>query len=484
MKLNNKKTQLIPNFKSSLKSSIKSNLAISTLLLSSLLVACGSDQGTSDTTLSATTPSLALDIPSSLTGGNASSTTSLAKTTKTISGVNSVIRAAKNGTGEPCAYLGNDDKDDPFRNGYETSKFMVSIMASWTCVADLLIDVSSYVPHDGKIIETENDNNATDFKADEPTHYSVVDESDTQVTVRLYYNYSRSLPPVTGENAQFYVSWNETENGNIEGRMVIDGNGVNWERRNSDDPSMMRMDFHYTNTQKTADMFLQFDDNNIWADGFRITLVKDLETNPLLKVFEARGLIKMKAQFAPANNISEIPDVHLYTVSDALGNGASIAEFQNLSLPLELNASSGNHLGDYLFTKKDVYYFESDMNWEYINKTVLTAEYRGGRSTAASGGTWLPFDPSLDLIIAGLSLDSDYFTGTKCAITGDDCIDLLNAVFDFTGGFAGQEENQGADPLDWRSTEINSAVYLTTVYPNGVDWTNAFEHSFIPAVAP
>ena len=477
MTLNNKSfnNQLIPNFRSS--------IAVTTLLLSSLLVACGDEQG-DGTTLNTANPSLNLAIPASLTGGSASSAPSLAITTDTVVSVSSSIKMAKAGTGQPCSYIGNEDKDDPFHNGYETSKFMVSIMASWTCIADLLIDVSEFVPHNGEIIETENDNNSADFEADEPTHYSVTDDSDTQVTVRLYYNYNRSQPPVIDEEAQFYVSWNETENGNVEGRMIIDGVGVDWENHDSEDPSMMRMDFNYTNTQQTADMFLQFDDNNAWADGFRITMVKDLETNPLLKVFEARGLIKMKAQFAPANNISEIPDIHLYTVSDALGNGASIAEFQNLSLPLELNTDLVNHLGNYLFSKKDVYYFEHDMDWEYINKMVLSAEYRGDRTTPATGGTWLPFDPSLDLIITALNLDSDYFTGTKCAFIGDDCIDLLNAVFEFTGGFAGQEENQGTDPLDWRSTAINSADYLTTVFPNGIDWTGAFEHNFTPTATP
>jgi len=477
MKLNNKRlnTKMIPN--------IRSGIAVTTLLLSSLLVACDSEQG-GETSLLSDNPSLDLGIPASLTGGSASARPALARATETMVSASSSIKMAKSGTGQPCSYLGHEDEDDPFRNGYETSKFMISVMATWTCIADLLIDVSSFVPHNGEIIETENDNNADDFEADEPTHYSVIDESETQVTVRLYYNYSRSQPPVPGEEAQFYVSWNETENGEIEGRMIIDGAGVDWDNHDSEDPSMMRMDFNYTDAQQTADMFLQFDDNNQWADGFRITIVKDLQTNPLLKVFEARGLINMKAQFAPVPNITEIPDVHLYTVSDALGNGASIAEFQDLSLPLELNASLGNHLGNYIFSKKDTYFFEHDMDWEYINKTVLASEYRGGRTTPATGGTWLPFNPSLDLIITSFSLDSDYFTGSKCAITGDDCTDLLNAVFDFTGGFAGQEENQGTDPLDWRSTAISNAEYLTTVYPNGVDWTGAFEHSFTPGVNP
>ncbi len=467
--------QLIPNF--------RSGFAVTTLLLSSLLVACG-DEKESNTTQNSDNPSIDLSIPASLTGGSAATSPRLAKATQSMVDASQSIQAAKAGTGQPCAYLGNDNKDDPFHNGYETSKFMISIMASWTCIADLLIDVSSFVPHNGVIIETENDNNSADFEADEPTHYSVTDDSETQVTVRLYYNYSRSQPPVVGEKAQFYVSWNELENGNVEGRMIIDGVGVDWDNHDSDDPSMMRMDFNYTETHKTADMFLQFDNNNAWAEGFRITMVKDLGTNPLLKVFEARGLINMKAQFAPANNILEVPDVHLYTVSDALGNGASIAEFQNLSLPLELNTGLGNHLGNYLFSKKDVYYFEHDMDWEFIHKTVLSAEYRGDRTTPVTGGTWIPFDPSQDLIITAFSLDNDYFTGVKCSLIGDDCIDLINAVFEFTGGFAGQEENQGVEPQDWRTAEINNADYLTTVYPNGIDWTDAFEHNFTPSVAP
>ena len=454
---------------------LKSTFAVTTLLLSSLLISCGDEQ--TATAPIADNPSLDLAIPASLTGGGNATIAQKTMTTASRS-----IQMAKAGSGEPCAYLGNEDDDDPFRNGYETSKFMISTMAAWTCIADLLIDVSSFVPHNGEIIETENDNNADDFEADEPTHYSVTDESETQVTVRLYYNYSRSQPPVVGEQSQFYISWNEAENDDIEGRMIIDGTGVAWDDHESDDPTMMRMDFNFTSAQKTADMFLQFDENNQWADGFRIQIVKDMNVNPLLKVFEARGLINMTAQFLPVTNISEIPDVHLYTVSDALGNGASIAEFQNVSLPLVLNANTGNHLGDYLFTKKDVYFFEHDMDWEYINKTVLSSEYRGNRTTPLTGGSWLlPFDPSLDMIITELNLDSDYFTGSKCAIIGDDCTDLLNAVFDFVGGFAGQEQNQGADPLDWRSAELNNADYLTTVYPNGVDWTGAFDHSFIPA---
>jgi hypothetical protein len=149
-------------------------------------------------------------------------------------------------------------------------------------------------------------------------------------------------------------------------------------------------------------------------------------------------------------------------------------------VPLELNVNTGNHLGNYLFTKNNRYFFEGDGDWDFIYKTVSSSEFRGNRTTPASAGTWIPFDPSLDLIVAGLSLDPAYFTGSLCVSQGDDCNEFLNAVFN--DGFAEQEPNQGTDPLDWRSTELMTPTYLNSVYPNGIDWTDAFEFSFTPGI--
>lgn len=440
---------------------------------SAFLIAC-SDNGTSITPNSIT---LDMDIPDSITGGNdglVSSELTMAKAAE--------APLAATGTGQPCSYLGAED-DDIFRNGYQTTRFMVSAMATWTCIADLLIDVADLVPHNGQIIETENDANAIDYDPDEPTHYSVSDDSGTQTSIHLYYGYGRSNPPVFGETPQFFISWDEAENGDIDGRIIIDGTGINWEDHQTDDPVMMRMDFNYTDSVQFADMFLQFDAGNPWAEGFRIELTKDLTANSLDKVFEARGMIEMKAQFLPLSGITEIPDVQLYSVSDGFGNGASIAEFQNMSFPLPVNFFTGNTLGNYLLTKRDEYYFEYDMDWDYINKAVISSEYRGERTTPATGGTWaLPFDPSLDLIVTELALDPAYFTGTQCASIGDDCNDLLNKVYNFINEFPGLEANQGTEPLDWRSTSINSAQYLNSVYPNGVDWTGTFDFSFTPGL--
>ena len=419
---------------------------------------------------------LDMAIPQSMTGGGA-----VVPTNKLSMAKAGAQPLSATGTGQPCSYAGVED-DDIFRNGYETTRFMVSAMATWTCIADLLIDVADWVPHNGQIVVTENDIDAANYDTDEPTHYSVTDDSATQTTIRLYYGYNRSQPPLVGETPQFYISWNETASGVIDGRLIIDGTGVNWDDHNSDDPVMMRMDFNYTSHQQIADMFLQFDNGNAWADGFRIKLTKDLAANPLGKVFSATGMIKMKAQFVPLTGVTEVPDVQLYSVADGLGNGAAIAEVQNMSLPLPVNMMNGNTLGDYILTKRDVYYFEADMDWDYINKTVTTSEYRGGRTTPVTGGTWVPFDPSLDLIVTELNLDPGYFTGSQCASVGDDCNQLLNKAYDFVNGFAGQEANQGTEPADWRSTSINSAVYLNTIYPNGTDWNGAFDFSYTPGL--
>ena len=444
--------------------------------LAIILAGCGGGgkSGGSIQTRTDNTPNIQMDIPASLTGG----TTDTVTESKGIAALAAVDKA---GTAEPCAYLGDKDEDH-FRNGYKITKLLVSAIATWSCIGDLLIDVSNFVNHDGAIHATDNDLSSPAYKAKDPTHYSVTDESDSQTTVRLYYGYARNNPPRVGDDPQFYVSWSEAGDDVLQGRIVVDARDINLPERKADDPTMLRMDFHYTAETKTVDMFLRFDAGNKWAEGFRIHLVKDMNANPLQKVYVARGLIEMKAQFAPVETITEVPTVRLYTVSNRLGKGAAIADFANVSLPLKLSGGIiDNHLGNYLFTKNDVYYFDEDSNWDWIHKTVPSAEYRGGRNTPAKGGTWIPFDPSLDMIVATLELDSDYFSGDKCASEGDDCTQLLESIFSHHEDFAGQEHNQGADPQDWRSDALANPVYLESVYPNGIDWTNAFDFVFVPS---
>jgi hypothetical protein len=433
-------------------------------------VACGQDSGeaSNDSGSDGGSYALSLDLelPESITGGSLPADANAA-----------TLRTARAGTGAACAYMGADE-DDPFRNGYEMTKLMVSAVATWTCFTDTLIDLASTVAHDDLIHATENDTQMPDYDPDDPTHYWISDVSDTQTTIRFYYGYDRDTPPERDEAPQFFLSWAGTEESDLQGRLIIDGIGVNDQGRQPDDPTWMRMDFTYTEAEQFVDTFMRFDAGNPWAEGFRIQVSKDLTAGPLEKVFTALGLIAMKAQFAPAEGISEVPEVHMFTVSDSFGNGAALAEFRQLSLPLELNADTGNHLGNYLFDKEDRYFFEADMDWDWIYKSFSEAVYRGGRTTPTSGGTWIPFDPSLDMISEELDLGFDYFTGDLCAETDDDCLELLTAVF--SDGFADQEPNQGSDPMDWRSEAIASPTYIESVYPNGVDWSGAFDMVFTP----
>jgi len=464
-----------------IKKTLLSKVFVPVLLSSGIFItACGGGADSDNSpTQEVNNPSLEMNIPDSVSGGSQQTTAQTQVIGAIVTASQQAVSTAGSGTGQPCNYLGVD-QDDPFRNGYQITKLLVSAIATWTCIADGVIDASAYLPADGQIHETDNIKSSSGYDREDPTHYSVTHDSETQTTVRLYYDYDRLTPPQVSEVPQFFMSWNSTSKDVVDGRIVLDGLKINPIDRELDDPTMMRMDFNYTLTEKNADMFMQFDEGNPWAEGFRIHVKKDLTVSPLRNVFLARGLIKMKAQFLPVTGITEIPNVQMFTVSDSFGNGAAIAEFQDVSLPLELNASSSNHLGNYLFTKSDVYYFDYNSDWDYINKTITQSAFRGGRTTPVSGGTWIPFDPSLDVIISGLALDANYFTGTLCANNGDDCNELLNAAF--ADGFAYQEKNQGSDPLDWRSEVLSQPTYLDSVYPNGSSWDGAFDYSYLPTL--
>jgi hypothetical protein len=388
----------------------------------------------------------------------------------------------------PCSFIGSDDQN-PFRNGYEMTKFMVSVVAAWTCVTDTVIELSTLLPHDGTIIEGDNDLQSPSYDSEDPTHYSITDDNGTQTTVRLYYGFDRSTPPTSEDLPGFYLSWDDSDNENnvVQGKFIMDVAGLQKPNIDPKDPIAMRLDFTNDASQKRADVFLKFSSANEWADGFRIEVTKDLTVPVSKQVFTAKGLMSMVAQFAPAAGVSETPVLKMFTVSNALGDGAALAEFSDVALPLQLTAS--NNLGDYIFSKEDKYFFDADQSsaepWDWIAKTIISSEYRGNRNTPLTGGSWvLPFDPSIDQIIAGLQLDQNYFIGSLCGDINSDCTDFLNAVINSGDGFDDQEKNQGADPMDWRSTAINTALqsasYLTTVYPNGEDWTGAFDQTFIP----
>ena len=142
------------------------------LLSSSLIMACGDPSSNTTSSQPSNKINVDLELPESLTGNRIA------------------LRTANNENDIPCSYLSPEEDDDPFRNGYVTTRFMISTMATWTCLADFLIDIADFIEqHDGMIIETDNDTMAANYDQDDPTHYSITDDSDQQVTVRMYYGF-------------------------------------------------------------------------------------------------------------------------------------------------------------------------------------------------------------------------------------------------------------------------------------------------------
>ena len=449
------------------------------IFIYSLLAGCGTATE-EEQPINSTNFSIGLELPDSLTGGLLSENppTALKSTVVSISNRTSI--------GVPCAYYGVNDKNTIFDNGYNTTRYTISIMASRTCIADLFIDIVSYTPHDGIFHETDNDTLANDYNSTEPTHYIITDDSDTQTTSRLYYGFDRSSPPTSQSLPGFLLSWNK-QGEDVVGRLIMNNTLILGQDVAYGEPANMRLDFSSTQDTKKADMFLQYDQQTKWVDGARIEIIKDLSVSPLVQVFTTRGLIKMNSQMVDIPSIIEVPKVQFYTVSDAFGNGAAIGNFQDVSLVLMLNEAENNNLGNYLFSKRDIYFFNGESDWEYIDKLITSATYKGGRTTPDDGGSIDPFNLSLDLIIASLNLDIDYFTGSICGDDGSSCTELLNA-FQWSG-FSALDPNVGEEPddwrvnaftmgtvpFDWRTIPLLTAMNQESIYPNGLNWDGAFD---------
>ncbi len=149
-----------------------------------------------------------------------------------------------------------------------------------------------------------------------------------------------------------------------------------------------------------------------------------------------------------------------------------------MGIGFDLTDVNLGHLGYYLFTKDDKYFFDATGASEWIDKTITTAtlEDPGLRTSDAT---------QLDTIEDALSLATDYFD-TGCNTDGGDCTVLLEAIF--ADGAYGQEADSGADPGDARSTIINNVTstdYLPSICPNDAttctyDETDVFAQSFTP----
>jgi hypothetical protein len=425
-------------------------------------------------------PELTMDLPDSLTGGKVASKTQIADS-GSDSGDTGVDGAD---SGEPdvaqspsterdhCRYVGHDI-DRPFHNGYRASRFLLAHTAAWTCIAKKVALITVGQPADDEIYPTDNVKGSEDYDVSKPTHYRISSESENNRIVRLYYGFTQDEPPTVESLAAFYLTWSRSDGG-TSGLLTFDTLQTEMAIEPTE-PVGMRMEFDINDETHTNDMYVKFPDDSEMVNGFRTKIVKDKTKTVDDNRFTIQALLDVKQQWRENTTVVETPLMSLYTVADREGEGASMGLMEDVAVDLPLNAN--NHLGEYLFDKKDQYYFHREANgrnWDYINKTVSQSEYRGNRTTPATGGSWVPFNPSLDMIITALELPADYFTNNQCESYGDSCTEFLNAVFH--DGFASEEANRGENPNDWRTLAMQAATFLDTVYPNGVDWSDGLMH--------
>ena len=460
-----------------------------------LLGACGGGGGgggdSSTNSVPAFAPALQMGFPATITGnsgggGPASlSAASLSATSLSLGNSDEDFRAAHDG-GPHCDFDGQNE-NDPFRNGFTMTRFLAGHTAAWICFADFLNLVVAqgiffgWITPDGSFLDITDPMDPTG-----PTGLVVLD-SGTKKEVWLYF--LGNMAP----NAAIYVAWNVGAS-STEGKLVVNvanlmapppGNLA----ADPEAPTHMRMDFTFTDTAKTAEMFLAFDpDNNLawdnpWADGFRIQAVKTLSDGS----FDLWGFMALKQQFDslyaaayPGDN--GLANLNMLAVSDAAGKGAAIAQMDDIGVVLAYEVNPApfavlESLGDFLFTKNDEYYFLSSGTAEFIKKNVVSATYKGGKDLAG-GASPIDTDAQVD---AALGLAGEYANCTAAPGTTTDCPAVLNALF--AGGSFGAEGNIGGatPPADSRQPELAGMTPLNQAFPTGLNsWAGVFNMTFTP----
>lgn len=432
--------------------------------------ACSDDDP--PTTNTSGTPTVDMGFPSSLTGSESSSG-ALTNALAVVTGEEYIEPRSAHGPPH-CFFDGAGQGQDPFQNGYVMTKFLVGMVAQWMCITDFMINelTSFAIPTNGTIQPIPPDLDDPDA----PSGISITTDSATQKTIRLYFDNDTTTPGM-------YFSWN-TNGGSTQGKLVITSAMMN-DTNDANAPSGMRLDFTLATASQVADLFIGFPaGNQMNVSGFRTQVTKNLDTSAL-PIFTALGRMNMSGQFMPGFDAAvpgTAPTMLMYSISDSAGEGAAIASFANVGISFDFSSSSLGHLGHYLTTKTDKYFFTSAGASQWVNKSFTSATFQGGRtSTGPQLTTFEGF-----LAAAPTPLVTPYFSAGNCDLVGDECIAFFDSMFSFST--FGQEANSGSDPGGWRSTNISavtSASYLSSICPGSAasctyDSSDVFAQSFTP----
>lgn len=437
-------------------------LAVMLLGLALVLAGCAKKKATT----AAPAPSVTMDFPTSVAG------TATATSASTLD-----VRPLA--SSQPACHYAGADETDPLRNGYVMTRWLVGNTASWMCITDFLAQtvstllVAGAVPRNGSFVDLTGGGGGG---TNPPTGLSVL-AANGQTTLQLYFHGSTTAPGV-------WLTW--TGSGNTySGRLLVYTANVDNDPSvdlsvDPTSPTHMRLDFDFSASTRTASMVMAYSPpaypvsaswNNPWLDGFRLDATEAMADHS----FVIKGYMGTKAHldsnYAPLTSDSTTkPSVQLLAVSDSAGTGAAVSNVADIVLEFTFDAS--NHLGYFLYTKNDRYYFTSSGGAEWIKKNVTAATYM-----PVNG--WTNTSPSDANIDTALSLTAGTTAGCK-SNTGTDCPDLLNAIFDM-GVYGADLNSSSPEPNDSRQTALNAATYLTQAQPDGhnaTDWVGVFDLTY------
>jgi len=461
------------------------------LALAVLLGSCSKSDTTTTTTSNTNAtptygPAVSMGFPTSLTGAvsSAASVRGIARLLSTTQ----VSRPLADEVAH-CDYDGQHESDFT-ANGHRMARFLVGTVASWLCFTDFIDrQVTLIVEAVPTIVNLATNGGIVDFCTDKPcttgdvTGLRITEAQSGQFTVELFWDSPATTPGM-------YLSWLTTGSDTV-GKLVVLSYAItpNPSLAGGDAaaPTHMRLDFTISVAQRTAQMYMAFSPDGVgtvpnydnpWADGFRIDAVKDRST----RNFQVGGIISVRHHIFPDFESKypaptyPLPTLQMKAVTITGGAGAAQATMSDIGVLLNFPAPS--YLGDFQFTKDDLYYFGGDSSANYVNKTVSAATYLGNKSTTT------PYDDAF--INGALGLSSNQFTSCTSSpgtpdVSDQNCVDFLNALFGSGGGFFTDVNSSASEPTDARHDNLLLVSPPASAWPDGsTDWSNVFDTSFTP----
>lgn len=442
-------------------------LPLGLLTLAVVFTGCGSDSD------NLAAPVLTMDLPASMTSA-------------TPAPLNAMTALTVPGEGTRAANHQNTDcnfgqENDPFKDGYTTTKFLVNVSQTMSCFADTLITA---VMTNGQswigagLISTGN-------AAPDTTHVQI----ELNATTYQTWLFSDDA----GVDPNVYITW-DSVTGN--GQMIFLGTPTN-----PGDLDALRVDFNRSADLDVNDAFFHYSAGS-FLEGFHIEVSRQGSGNSAN--YQARGLLSLLNQWDPtlatrSGQTFPTPSLAVISTTNSSGQGAAKADFQDVGLHIEtpaLPAIEWFNFGSYLFTTSDKTYFTQNGAEEWRNKSVTTATYVNTNANTRGDGnggailTWLSGclegDNANSLAICGtkadgttpnvpgMNLGANYFTTGTCDSThGGDCSAFMQGFYDL--GWDNPVVNSTtAEPSDFRATDLAATTNLTNVWPAGETATSTF----------